>query len=258
MLDSYTTLGYLAGVTSTARLGVLVTGVTYRNLAHLAKIVATLDVLSGGRAWCGLGAAWFQKEHETYGWAFPPLRERYDLLEDALELLPLMWGPGSPRFEGRTVTVPEAICYPRPVQERIPIMVGGGGEKRTLRLVAQHADACNLFGDAATVRHKVEVLHRHCADVDRDPADVRVTHLSTALTGRTRDDVAVAVDALKPKRATPEAFARAVNAGTVDDHVGRLRELADAGVQTAIVNLPDLGDTAPIERFAAVIERYAP
>jgi len=256
MLDSYTTLGYLAGVTSRVRLGVLVTGVTYRNLAHLAKIVATLDVLSGGRAWCGLGAAWFQKEHETYGWSFPPIGRRYELLEDALELLPLMWGPGSPRFEGRTITVPEAICYPRPIQERIPIMVGGGGERRTLRLVAQHADACNLFGDAATVRHKVDVLHRHCADVGRDPSDVKVTHLSTALTGRTRDDVAAAVDALKPKRATPEAFAAAVNAGTIDDHVGRLRELADAGVQTAIVNLPDLGDTAAVERFASVIERY--
>ena len=150
MLESYTTLGYLAGVTSRIRLGTLVTGVTYRNLAHLAKVVATLDVVSGGRALCGIGAGWFEREHALYGYDFPPLRERFARLEDALELLPLMWGKGSPRFEGRTITVPEATCYPRPLQERIPILVGGSGEQRTLRLVARHADACNLTGDAAT------------------------------------------------------------------------------------------------------------
>jgi F420-dependent oxidoreductase-like protein len=256
MLESYTTLGFLAGVTERIELGVLVTGVTYRNIAHLAKIVATLDVLSGGRAWCGLGAAWFAKEHELYGYAFPGVADRFAMLEDALQLLPLMWGAGTPAFEGRTISTPAATCYPRPVRERIPIMVGGSGERRTLRLVARYADACNLFGDADTVRHKVEVLHRHCADVERDPAAVAITHLSTALTGRTRDDVAAAVDALKPKRATPESFAAAVNAGTIDDHVGRFRALADAGVGTAIVNLPDLAGTEPVERFAEIVTRY--
>lgn len=241
MLDSYTTLGYLAGRTSTAHLGVLVTGVTYRNLAHLAKIVATLDVLSGGRAVCGLGAAWFQREHELYGWDFPRLARRYALLEDALELLPLMWGPGSPRFEGRTITVPAATCYPRPLQERVPIWVGGSGERRTLRLAAQHADGCNLFGDAATVRHKVEVLHQHCAAVERDPAMVRVTHLSTASV--------VGSGSARPHR----------DAGTVDEQVGRYRELAEAGVQTAIVALPELGtDPAALPRFAEVIARLRP
>jgi predicted kinase len=141
MPESYTTLAYLAGVTRRIRLGTLVTGVGHRNLAHLAKVVATLDVLSGGRALCGLGAGWFEREQRAYGWPLLPLAERFARLEDALELLPLMWGPGSPRFEGRTVTVEEAICYPRPLQERIPILVGGGGERRTLRLVARHADA---------------------------------------------------------------------------------------------------------------------
>ena len=231
MLDSWTTLGFLAGRTTTVRLGTLVTGITYRNVAHLAKITATLDVLSGGRAICGIGAGWFEKEHVAYGWDFPPLAERYARLEDALELLPLMWGPGSPRFEGRTTTVEEATCYPRPIQERIPILVGGGGEKKTLRLVAQHADACNLFGDAETVRHKVEVLRRHCADLGRDPADIEVTHLSTVdLTGGL----------------------------TVDDHVGRFRGLAEAGVQTAIVNLPDAAGLASIEALGAAIEAFRP
>ena len=256
MLDSYTTLGYLAGVTDRLELGVLVTGITYRNVAHLAKIVATLDVLSGGRAWCGLGAAWFAREHQLYGWDFPSIKDRYALLEDALELLPLMWGSGSPPFEGRVLSVPETICYPRPIRDKVPIMVGGSGEKKTLKLVARHADACNLFGDAATVRHKVDVLHHHCADIGREPGEVRVTHLSTALTGRSRDEVNELVRQGKPKRATPEAYAAMVNAGTIEDHVGRFRELADAGVQTAIVNLPDLGDTAPVERFQEVIAAY--
>ena len=186
MLDSWTTLGFLAGVTSRVTLGTMVTGVTYRNVAHLAKIAATLDVLSGGRAVCGLGAAWFEAEHKAYGFDFPPVRQRFRLLEDALQLLPVMWGPGAPAFKGQVIEVPEAICYPRPIQERIPILVGGGGEKRTLRLVARYADACNLFGDAATVRHKLEVLHRHCADVGRDPSEIRVTHLSVGLRRRRR------------------------------------------------------------------------
>jgi F420-dependent oxidoreductase-like protein len=227
MLDSYTTLGFLAGVTERVQLGTLVTGVTYRNVAHLGKIIATLDVLSGGRAICGIGAAWFQREHEAYGWEFPPVRTRFELLEDALQLLPLVWGKGSPSFDGKHVHVKEAMCYPRPLQDKVPIMIGGSGEKKTLRLVAQYADACNLFGDAATVRHKIDVLHRHCADVGRDPAEITITHLSQA-----------------PVDVAP------------DDHIGRLRELAEAGVQTAILNMPGLDDDAPIERFASVIESF--
>jgi F420-dependent oxidoreductase-like protein len=228
MPESHTTLAFLAAHTETVRLGTLVTGVTYRNLAHLAKIVATLDVLSGGRAVCGLGAAWFRREHTAYGWRFPPPSERYDLLEDALELLPLMWGKGAPAFSGRTIEVAEAVCYPRPLQERIPILVGGSGERRTLRLVARHADMCNLMGDAATVRHKLEVLHDHCATEERDPSDITVTHLSTA------------------------------DAPTVGDHVGRYRLLAEAGVQTAIVSLPDVATPDAVGRFADVIAAFRP
>jgi F420-dependent oxidoreductase-like protein len=238
MPESYTTLAYLAGVTERIRLGTMVTGITYRNLAHLAKIIATLDVLSGGRALCGLGAAWFEREHQLYGWEFPARAERYARLEDALELLPLMWGPGSPRFEGRTVTVAEAICYPRPLQERIPILVGGSGERRTLRLVARHADACNLFGDAQTVRHKLAVLHEHCAAEGRDPAAITVTHLAAARV--------VAAD--EPREGP--------GAATVDEHVGRCRELAEAGVQTAIVGLADAHGPESVARFADVIAAF--
>ncbi len=241
MLDSWTTLGFLAGVTSRVTLGPMVTGVTYRNVAHLAKIAATLDVLSGGRAVCGLGAAWFEDEHKAYGFDFPPVRQRFRLLEDALQLLPIMWGPGAPAFKGQAIEVPEAICYPRPIQERIPILVGGSGEKRTLRLVARYADACNLFGDAATVRHKLDVLHRHCADVGRDPSEIRVTHLSSAH---------VVADDEPPESVPVRALV-----GTVEEHVGRFRGLAEAGVQTAIVRFPAL-DVAAVERFAPVIAAF--
>ena len=228
MPESYTTLGFLAGRTSRVRLGTLVTGVTYRNLAHLAKIVATLDVLSGGRAMCGLGAAWFEREHQLYGWDFPPVARRYELLEDALELLPLMWGPGSPAFSGRTVDVPAATCYPRPLQERVPIWVGGSGERRTLRLVAQHADGCNLFGDPSVVRHKLEVLRSHCRSFDRDPAEVHVSNLTTVS-----------------------------DAVPVSDHVGLFRAYAEAGVRTAIVSLPSLGtDPAAVARLAPVLAAF--
>jgi F420-dependent oxidoreductase-like protein len=256
MLDSYTTLSFLAARTRTVRLGTLVTGVTYRNVAHLGKIVATLDVLSGGRAICGIGAAWFEREHKVYGWEFPPLRERYALLEDALEVLPLLWGPGAPRFEGRAITVPVAICYPRPLQERVPIMIGGSGERKTLRLVAQYADACNVFGDAETIRHKLDVLDRHCADIGRAREEIRVTSLSTVLVGRDRDEVTYEVDRLRAE-VPPEAFATRTNAGTVEDHVGRFRGLAEAGLQTAIVNMANLSPAA-VETFAEVIAAFPP
>jgi F420-dependent oxidoreductase-like protein len=256
MLESYTTLAFLAGVTERVRLGTLVTGITYRNIAHLAKIIATLDVLSGGRVSCGVGAAWFEREHKAYGWTFPSVKARFALLEDALQLLPLMWGPGSPSFEGSAISVAEAICYPRPLQEHIPLLVGGSGERRTLRVVAQYADACNLFGDATNVARKVEVLHKHCSAVGRDPSEITVTHLATTLVRGTTDELREAVESLKPNRATPESYAAAVNAGTVDDQIGRFRQLAEAGVQTAFVNFPDLSDAGPLERFAPVIDAF--
>ena len=230
MLESYSTLSFLAGVTDRIRLGPLVTGVTYRNVGLLGKSIATLDVLSGGRAIAGLGAAWFEREHKAYGWDFPPARERLDLLEDALEALPLMWGPGAKPYKGRRIELADATCYPRPLQERVPILVGGSGEKRTLRLVARHADACNLFGSPDAVRQKLAVLERHCADAGRDPSTVRVTHLSS-----------VAIDG--------------TDAG-LEEQMGRCRELADAGVHTAIVNRPGLATADDLDDFAPLIAAF--
>lgn len=244
-LESYTTLAYLAACTTRVRLGALVTGVTYRNVAHLGKIVATLDVLSGGRAVCGLGLAWFKEEHVAYGWPFPSVGERYDLLEDALQVLPLLWGKGSPRFEGRSLTVPEALCYPRPVQERVPIIVGGNGERRTLRLAAAYADAANVMGDLATVRRKAEVLRGY------NPG-TRLTHLGTALVAADDRHLADLVERLRGRKSR-ESYAKEVNAGTVADHVGRFRQLAEAGVREAMVRLPD---PECLEPMAAVMGAF--
>jgi len=243
VLETFTTLSYLAACTERVRLGALVTGVTYRNVAHLGKIVATLDVLSAGRAVCGLGLAWFREEHLAYGWEFPGVRERYALLEDALRLLPLMWGKGSPGFEGRVLSVPEAMCYPRPVQEHVPIVVGGNGERRTLRLAARYADAANVLGDLATVRRKAEVLRGY------NP-ETRLTHLTTALVADDDAGVDTLVEAGRGRRPR-DAYAASVHAGTVTDHIGRFRELAEAGVSEVMVRLPHSDCLAPMSRVIA-------
>jgi F420-dependent oxidoreductase-like protein len=256
MLDSWTTLGYLAACTGRVTLGTLVSGITYRNVAHVGKLAATLDVLCNGRAVCGIGAGWFEREHGAYGWRFPPQAERYALLEDALRLFPLMWGPGTPEFVGDAIGEIETICYPRPVQERIPILVGGSGERKTLRLVAKYADACNLFGDPKTVRHKISVLHKHCATEGRDPAQIEITHLAPALIGEDRRHVEALVDEHLPTGANRHAYAASVNAGTVDDQIGRFRELAESGVQHAIVALRDLRGTGPVDLMKDVVSAF--
>jgi F420-dependent oxidoreductase-like protein len=255
-LESYTTLAYLAACTSRVRLGALVTGITYRNPAHLGKIIATLDVLSGGRMVCGLGLAWHRDEHLAYGWEFPATADRYALLEDALQLLPLLWGAGSPSYSGRRVSVPEALCYPRPLQEHVPIIVGGGGERRTLRLAARYADAANVMGGVAAVRHKAAVLRAHCEREGRDPGEVALTHLSTALVGSDDRHLAAVVERLRPRRSDPARVAASLHAGTVSDHIGRCRELADAGVSEVMVRMPDPLDPDSMESMANVISAF--
>ncbi len=198
MLEAYTTLGYLAGRTSTVQLGVLVTGVTYRHPGLLAKIGATLDVLSGGRATLGIGAAWYEREHLAFGVPFPPLSERFERLEEALQICRQMWDPEQTGpFEGVHYRLAETICSPMPLSKP-EIMVGGSGEKKTLRLVAQYADACNLFATTPDeLTHKLEVLRGHCETLGRDPQEIRVTVLNAGaplLDG----DVAGFVDEMRP------------------------------------------------------------
>jgi len=180
MLEGYTSLGFLAGQTSTMTLGLLVTGVTYRHPGLLAKIVTTLDVLSGGRAQLGIGAAWYEREHRGLGVPFPPLAERFERLEETLQICLQMWSDDSGPYDGRYYQLAETICSPPPISAPRPrILVGGSGERKTLRLVARYADACNLFAiSPAEIGHKLEVLDRHCDAEGRDPATVDRTILA--------------------------------------------------------------------------------
>ncbi|PPF22977.1 LLM class F420-dependent oxidoreductase [Rathayibacter rathayi] len=177
MLEGYTALGFVAGQTERMRLGLLVTGVTYRHPGLLAKIVTTLDVLSGGRAMLGIGAAWYEREHLGLGVPYPPLKERFERLEETLWICRQMWSEDDGPFEGTHYRLAETLNHPVPIQQPgPPILIGGGGERKTLRLVAQYGDACNLFGTGADdVAHKLDVLKRHCDELGRDYAAITKT-----------------------------------------------------------------------------------
>lgn len=183
MLEGYTSLGFLAGHNATAELQLLVTGVTYRHPGLLAKIVSTLDVLSGGRAMLGMGAAWYEREHAALGVPYPSLAERFERLEETLQIVLQMWSDDDGPFEGRHYRLAETINSPQPLRSpHPPIMVGGGGEKKTLRLVARYADACNLFAPPGPrgvdqVRAKLDVLREHCEREGVDDASIRKTIL---------------------------------------------------------------------------------
>ena len=179
MLEGYTSLGYLAAHTTSVDLGLLVTGVTYRHPGLLAKIVTTLDILSGGRAVLGIGAAWFEREHLGLGVPYPPLAERFERLEETLQICNQMWDPAdNGPFQGTHYQLAETLCSPQPIN-RPKVLIGGGGERKTLRLVAQYGDACNLFGSSPDdVAHKLEVLRRHCDELGRDYASIRKTILA--------------------------------------------------------------------------------
>jgi F420-dependent oxidoreductase-like protein len=236
MLDSYTLLGGLAARTTRVKLGALVTGVTYRNPAHLAKIVTTLDVISGGRAILGIGAAWYDVEHEGLGFDFPAAPERLSRLEEALQICHAMFTEQSPTFDGEFYRIHEAWNLPRPLQPHgPPILIGGGGEKRTLKLVARYGDYCNFFGDAATIAHKVSVLRAHCESVGRDPSEITVSRLSTLVLTEGAEETAATRNFLAQVAGDDAA---AYNVGTEDELVEQVEELAEAGVQYFIFNMP--------------------
>ncbi len=169
MLEGYTTLGYVAGVTERLRLSLLVTGVSYRHPGLLAKTVATLDQLSLGRAILGIGAAWYEREHRGLGVPFPPTAERFERLEETLQICRQVWSDDNGAYDGKHYQLAETYGVPPPVQERLPVMIGGAGEKKTLRMVAQYADACNIFGvTPELMEHKLSVLRGHCDDLGTD------------------------------------------------------------------------------------------
>lgn len=234
MLEGYTTLGFLAAHTTTAELQLLVTGVTYRHPGLLAKIVTTLDVLSGGRAMLGIGAAWYEREHAGLGVPFPPLAERFERLEETLQIVLQMWGDDDGPYEGthyslaETINVPQAVTRPHP-----PIMVGGSGEKKTLRLVARYADACNLFAHPqagpGAISAKLTVLRGHCEELGTDYSRIRKTILWTG---------PLDTDAIGGR-----------------EFVEQMRGFADAGVEEVHV-MPPAGD--PVAFVQAIGDNVMP
>jgi alkanesulfonate monooxygenase SsuD/methylene tetrahydromethanopterin reductase-like flavin-dependent oxidoreductase (luciferase family)/predicted kinase len=252
--EPWVTLGLLAGVAPGLRLGTLVTPVTFRAPGILAKAVATLDVLTGGHAFCGVGAGWWDREHAAFGLPFPPAAARLDRLETAIETMRALWQPGTRPYQGARVSLPETTCYPRPVSP-VPIIVGGGGERRTLRIAARLGDGCNLPSSVGALDHKLAVLRAHCREAGRDPAGVAVTVLDVPVLGDDRGHAAAIVEKLRG-RAPAAAFARQHHAGTATDHIGRYRLLAERGVSTVFVSLPDLAGPQDVMRLAPVAAAF--
>jgi F420-dependent oxidoreductase-like protein len=230
MLEGYSALAYLAGLTDTVKLGTLVTGVIYRHPGILVKTVTTLDVLSGGRAYFGIGAAWNQREADGLGIPFPPVGERFRRLEETLRIAKQMWSENNGRFDGEYYRLAETLCSPQPLSKpHPPILIGGGGEQKTLLLVAKYADACNLFAQMGldVVRKKLDVLKRHCDSVGRDYAQIEKTALDSIHT--------------------------APGQSTTRDAIQRCKALADAGIRQVIFNMPNVHEISPLGVFGREI-----
>jgi F420-dependent oxidoreductase-like protein len=251
MLEAYTLLGALAARTRSVRLGTLVTGVTYRNPAILAKIVTTLDVISAGRAFLGIGAAWHDVEHEALGVRFPPVAERFERLEEALQICRAMFRGERPTIEGRHYTVRDAINSPAPITpDGPPIMIGGQGERKTLRLMAQYAEMANFTSGFDELPHKLDVLEAHCDDVGRDFATINKTPLCSVVLADTMEEATALRNGFLVARgldwdALDEATRMAVSARLVvgdADAVGeQLGALISLGLDGIICNLPANG-----------------
>jgi F420-dependent oxidoreductase-like protein len=251
ILESYTLLGALAARTERVQLGTLVTGVTYRNPALLAKIVTTLDIISKGRAILGIGAAWYEPEHEGLGFEFPATGERMDRLEEAVQVCRALFREEQPSFEGRYYRITDARNVPRPLQAGgPPIMIGGSGERRTLRLVAKYADLCNVSGGAETLAHKLDVLRRHCADVGRDPAEITTTRLGTLVPTPDPDETARARSFLSGL--IGDDFEEQFIVGEPEDIVPAVERLAATGVDSLIFNMP-LSDADTVHRAGELL-----
>jgi F420-dependent oxidoreductase-like protein len=235
MLEGMTALGFMAAHSERARLGLMVGGVHYRHPGLWVKATTTLDVLSGGRAWLGIGAAWNAEESRALAFPFPPLGERFEMLEETLQIAHGMFEGehgSEAAFAGRQFRAERLLNSPQSLSRpRIPIMVGGGGERKTLRLVAQYADACNVFGSPEAIVRKYAILDRHCAEVGRDPGEIERSTLQ---------DVRLAADG-------------AAAGETPDQVVERLGELADAGAEHVIVDLKSVHEAARLERFASQV-----
>jgi F420-dependent oxidoreductase-like protein len=254
MLEGNTVLAALAGRTERLQLGLMVGGVTYRNPALHAKITTTIDVISGGRAIHSLGAAWFEDEHRAYGFDFPSLKERLERLGEALQIARAMFTQEAPSFQGRHYRIDHVLDNPRPLRGDIPILVGGSGERKTLRLVAQYADACNLFGDAERIRHLLGVLEDHCQAVGRDPTEITKTRLGTLAIAPTHAEAARALAAW-PDRASmpPERLQAMITLGDPDEVGQQVQALLEAGLDGLVFNMPNPYDSDAVALAAETL-----
>lgn len=246
MFEGSTMLAAIAARTTKVSLGLLVGSVTYRNPAIAAKTTTTLDIISGGRAWHGLGAGWFEEEHRAYGYDFPELKLRFELLEEALQISRAMFTQEQASFTGKHFHVDGAYNNPKPLRGHIPILIGGSGERKTLRLVAKYGDGCNLFGGPDQVRHLLGVLENHCADVGRDPAEIAKTGLGRVIIGRTDEEAQKKVDFLRSVGVPEESLAMFIT-GDPDTVGERVQALKDAGLEGWGLSMPDAHDLEALD-----------
>jgi F420-dependent oxidoreductase-like protein len=256
MLEGWITISVLAGITSKIRLGTLVTGIIYRHPSVLAKMGATIDVLSKGRLFMGIGAAWSQEESVAYGIPFPPTKERLLRLEEAIQIIRKMWTEGEEptvTFNGKYYQIKNAYCNPKPIQKPSPpIMVGGSGERYTLKIIAKYADACNLFGSAETVKRKLSILREHCKSVGRDYDSILKTKLGLVVIDNDREMAEKRVQQVL--RVIPEEYAREqigelVMHGTPEDVLKQIGLLEEVGVRYLIVDLEPYRELEALEIF---------
>lgn len=263
MLEAYTVLAGVAARTSTIQLGTMVGGVTYRNPAFLAKTVTTLDVVSAGRAIWGIGAGWYEAEHDGYGYDFGTFTERFEKLEEALQITKAMFTDNTVTFNGKWFTTKDALNSPKPVQAGgPPILIGGSGEKKTLRMVAQYADGCNVFGGPDQVRHLMGVLDEHCETFGRDPAEIWRTRLGTVLVAPSMEAAKVAIgqrfgapslDDLPAE--VQEQIKSAMTFGDADSVGEELQAFRDAGLDGMVINMPGAHQDEHIQAVAEVALR---
>jgi F420-dependent oxidoreductase-like protein len=247
MLDGNTILPALAARTSSVNLSLLVGAVTYRNPALHAKITTTLDVISGGRAIHGIGAGWNVEEATAYGYDFPPLGERFERLEDHLNIVRAMFTQEPATYEGKHHSVHEAFNNPKPIRGDIPIMIGGSGEKKTLRMVAEYADASNFFGDADRLRHLIGVLEGHCERLGRDPAEITTTRLGTIIIAPTQEEADAKLERLAQATGMDPDRRAMVLTGDPDTVAEKTSELLESGIDGLIFNSPEVHDLETVQ-----------
>lgn len=256
ILEAYTLLAALAATTDTAGLGVLVTACGFRNPALLAKMVTTIDVISRGRAILGIGAGWHEEEFRAYGMPFLPARDRLDQLAEAVQICRTMFTRHEATFAGRHFQVSQALNIPAPIRPRLPILIGGGGVKRTIPLVAELGDACNFFGGPATVRHKISVLERACAAHGRDPDEITKTWLGHVIVADSERELHEDMDRLgRLFGQSPRAAAAFVLCGTEDEVLAQRDAYRAAGVDGFIVTPLDHGDVDYVRRIGELLSR---